>query len=71
MTGHQVVADDVLVGDDTVGEAEDSHLALGLATPDLHLVVTQLQAGHTMHTVQSCPQFCKKKGFVFVFLSSV
>ena len=67
----QGVGHNVLVGDHTLGQTEDGHLALGLATPDLHLVVTQLQAGHTMHTVQSCPQFCNKKGFVFVFLSSV
>ena len=67
----QGVSDNVLVGDHTVCQAENGHLALGLATPDLHLVVTQLQAGHTVYTVQSCPQFCNNKGFVFVYLSSV
>ena len=31
------MADNVLVGDNRVGEGEDGHLSLTLATPDLNL----------------------------------
>ena len=53
----QGVGHDVLVGDHALGQAEDGHLALGLAAPDLHLVVRQLKAGHAVHAVQGGAEF--------------
>ena len=52
----QGVGHDVLVGHHALSEAEDGHLALRLTAPDLHLVVYKLEAGHTVHTVQSGAQ---------------
>ena len=56
MSLEQGVGHNVLVSDHTLGETEDGHLALGLTTPDLHLVIRQLETGHTVYTVQSSAQ---------------
>ena len=56
----QGVGHDVLVGDHTLGQTEDCYLALGLAAPDLHLVVRQLKAGHAVHAVKGGAEFWTK-----------
>ena len=50
------VGHNVLVGDNTVLQTEDGHLTLGLATPDLHLVIRKLETCHTVDTVKGCSQ---------------